>query len=284
MMKRALVIYLEDKPSLMIQFGLLYTSFKYIESKDTDLVVFGTKKALAKAPDDCIKVVSQPISYRMGWQKYHFINSISCLVNERAAFLDDYDLLLRTDVDTFLTPAWNDYFPDFFTVGKGAYVYNNDVKDRIKRIAQSLGLRHQGIHNVGSTHYGYAPLVREVCRLSLSTAKFILDNEYKDGPGQWPGWWAGVTSMYSGEIAVNHLVEKMIVDGQKLDYISSSADSIMKHPHIHCWPSDNMFSKTAFEAGLYNHLSVDDLDITKVKDYCLFIALKARQEMPWLFP
>ncbi|MBW9234312.1 hypothetical protein JQK62_18990, partial [Leptospira santarosai] len=62
-MKRALVVYLEDKPGLMIQFGLLYTSFKYIQSKDTDLVVFGTKKALAKVPADCIKVVCRPISY-----------------------------------------------------------------------------------------------------------------------------------------------------------------------------------------------------------------------------
>jgi hypothetical protein len=43
-----------------------------------------------------------------------------------------------------------------------------------------------------------------------------------------------------------------------------------------------MFSKICYEAGLYDHLSIDDVDCTIVKDYCVYIALKAKQEMPWL--
>jgi hypothetical protein len=281
-MKRALVIYLEDKPSLMLQFGWLYTSLKYIQAKDTDLVVFGTKEALNKVPEDCIKVEYEPISYKDGWKNYHYINSISCLADDRADFLEEYDLLLRTDVDTFLTPAWNNYYPELYAVGQGAYVHDDDVKERIKRIAKALGLRHRGIYNIGATHYGYAPLVREVCRLTVSTAKHILEHEFNDGPGKWPGWWWGVTSMYSSEIAVNHLVDEFVVDGEKLDYFSTSSDSIFNHPHIHCWHTNKMFSKICYEAGLYDHLSIDDLDCTIVKDYCVYIALKAKQEMPQL--
>jgi hypothetical protein len=281
-MKRALVIYLEDKPSLMLQFGWLYTSLNYIQAKDTDLVVFGTKEALNKVPEDCIKVECEPISYKDGWKNYHYINSISCVADDNADFLEEYDLLLRTDADTFLTPAWNHYYPELYTVGRGAYVHDDDVKERIKRVAQSLGLSHREIHNIGATHYGHAPLVREVCRLAVSIAKHILDHEFNDGPGEWPGWWWGVTSMYSSEIAVNHLVEKFIIDGQKLDYFSTSSDSIFNHPHIHCWHTDKMFSKFYYEAGLYDHFSIDDLDCTIVKDYCLYIALKAKEEMPWL--
>ncbi|MFD2443231.1 hypothetical protein ACFSO7_04450 [Bacillus sp. CGMCC 1.16607] len=283
-MKRALVVYLEDKPNLMMQFGWLYTSLKYIQSTDTDIVVFGTSKALKKVPKDCIKIKYKPISYRKQWQKYHYINSISCLADDRSAFLDEYDFLLRTDVDTFLTPAWNDYYPDFYTVGGGGYVHNQDVKRRLKRISHSLGYKHRGIHNVGSTHYGYAPLVRKVCNLAVSTAKYIINNEFSNGHGIWPGWFWGVTSMYSSEIAVNHLVNKVIIDGEKLDYFSTSSDLVMKHPHIHCWHTFDKFSKFDFEAGKYDHISMEELDTTKVNDYCLFIALKAKKELPWLQP
>lgn len=155
-MKRAEVIYLEDKPGLMLQFGCLYTSIKYIQEKDTDLVVFGKKDALVKVPEDCIKIESKPISYKKEWKNYHYINSISCLADNQA------DLLLRTDVDTFLTPARNNYYREFFTVSRGGYAYDDDIKDRLIKVAQSMGRRHQGIHNIGSTHYGYAPLVRNV--------------------------------------------------------------------------------------------------------------------------
>lgn len=281
-MKRAVVVYLEDKRSLMVQFGCLYTSLKYIQADDTDLVVFGTREALSKVPEDCIKIESAPISYNGEWKNYHYINSISCLVGGQASFLDEYDLILRTDADTFLTPSWNDYYPDTFTVGGGQYAYDISVKERLIKIADSLGFRHQGIHNVGSTHYGNASLVREVCQLSLSTAKHLLHHEFKDGPGQFPKWYVGVVSMYSGEIAVNHLVDKVVVDDKKLDYFSDSSNDVLNHPHIHSWHTNEMFSKFRFFDGAYNHFRMGDPDRNIVKYYCLYIALKARQELPWL--
>ncbi|MDQ6598592.1 hypothetical protein E2K98_14130 [Bacillus salipaludis] len=277
-MKRALVVYVEDKPSLLMQFGWLYTSLKYIEADDTDLVVFGTKNALKKIPDDCIKIEQSPISYNKEWQNYHYINSIACVADDSAAFLNQYDLLLRTDVDTFLTPAWKDFFPDYYTVGGGGYVNDSEVSGNLKTIAQKLGYRHQGHHNIGSTHYGWAPLVRNVCIHSLAAAKYIINNEFSNGYGIWPGWYKGVVSMYSNEIAVNHLVDKVIIDGNKLDYFSTSSESTLDHPHIHCWHTAEMFSKFAFELGYYDHIKLEELDQSIVKDYCLFIALKAKQE------
>lgn len=281
-MKRAIVVYLEDKLALMKQFACLYTSIKYVGANDTDLVVFGTKEALVKVPKDCIQIWAPAISYNKVWKNYHYINSINCLIDSHANFLDKYDLILRTDADTFITPAWNNYFPNFFTVGRGRYIGSDDVRDRLMKVSHSLNLKHQGIHNIGSTHYGNASLVREVCRLSVSTAKYLLHHEFKGGEGRFPEWYMGVTSMYSSEIAVNHLVDKFIVDDEKLDYPSTSPDSVSDHPHIHCWHTNEMFSKFRFVDGAYNSLSIDCLDHTIVKDYCLYIALKARQEMPWI--
>lgn len=277
MLKRAIVVFVEDKRPLKLQLQGLYTSYKYISSKDTDLVVFGTKEALEWVPDDCIKVEYNILSEPDVFLNYRFINSISCLVGSQADFLDKYDLILRTDADTFLTPAWDSFYPDLYTVGQGGYANNNEVRENIKRVADYFGLRHQGIHNLGSTHYGNARLVREVSKLALSISEYLLATEFKDTEGAWPGWYSGVTTMYSCEIAVNHLVEKFIVDGTKLDYGSAATDSIATHPHIHCWHTDSMFSKFQFEAGNYDHLSTENLDIDKVHNYCLYMALKSQE-------
>lgn len=281
-MKRGIVLYLEDKRNLMLQFGCLYTSFKYIRTEDTDLIVFGTKQALDKVPDDCIKVECKPASDLPAWFNYHYINSISCLAGDGLDFIDKYDLLLRSDADTFLTPAWNSFYPDLYTVGGGGYVNDEDTKTRLKNISAQFGLRHRGFHNIGSTHYGYAPLVRDVCKLAMKVALHIFTREFTDGEGVWPCWYKGVTTMYASEIAVNDLVEQFRIDRGKLDYYSTSGESVHDHPHIHCWHTDDMFSKFWFWAGKYDKMSMDDLDLDKIRDYCLYMALKSKRDMPWL--
>ena len=281
-MKRAVVVYLECKRSLMMQFACLYTSFKFVNPKDTDLVVFGTKEAHALIPNDCIKVEYNPLSEPKKWLEHRYINSISCFVGEAADFLDSYDYILKSDVDTFLTPSFKSYFPENYCVGKGGYVYTDEVKQRIKHIAKRFNLRHQGIHNIGSTQYGRPQLLKKVCALSVMVANHIMFEEFKDGPGDWPGWYQGVTLMYSGEIAVNHFIENICLDIEKLDYDSTSSNSIFEHPHIHCWHNDNMFSKFKFVEGSYDKLDITNIKLDKIKDYCLYIALKSRRDMPWL--
>lgn len=276
-MRRAVVVFVEDNRNLLLQLGCLYTSLKYIQSKDTDLVVFGTKEALEKVPDDCIKVECEVASDPPEFLSYRFINSISCLVGEHADFLNEYDYILRTDADTFLTPAWNDYYPALYTVGQGGYVNDQNTRDKLKQIAQKFNLRHQGLHNLGSTHYGSASLVREVCKLATEISAHILTEEFPDGEGQWPGWYKGVTTMYAAEIAVNHLVDQVIKDGIKIDFGSSSSNLIHNHPHIHCWHTDSMFSKFQFCADKYDHLDTKDLDKNIIKNYCLHVALMSKQ-------
>jgi len=275
-MRRAVVVFVEDKRRLLLQLGCLYTSLKYIKSRDTDLVVFGTKEALNKIPNDCIKVECDIASDPPEFLQYRFINSISCLTGKQANFLDKYDYILRTDADTFLTPAWNSFYPKFYTVGNGGYVNDEETRSNLKRIASHFKLRHQGLHNLGSTHYGNAKLVREVCKLATPLTAYILTEEFKNKRGKWPGWFKGVSTMYGCEIATNHLVDHINKDS-KLDFGSASSESIHKHPHIHCWHTSNMFSKSQFTAGKYDHLKTDHLNINLIKNYCLFIALKSKQ-------
>lgn len=276
-MKRAIVVFVENKINLFIEFSALYKSYKGINSKDTDLVVFAPRDVLPKIPNDCIKVECEAVSNRPEWQNYHYINSIACLTNPNASFLDNYDLILRSDVDTFLTPAWNNYYPKEYTVGRGAYVHDDETRQKLVSIADKLSLNHRNIFNIGSTHYGYAPLVRHVCKLTMNIATHILKNEFKNGPGEWPGWYREVTSLYATEIAVNHEVDKFIIDGDKLDFFSTSEDLIDNHPHIHCWHTYDKFSKFKFEAGEYNRVDINTLDTRRVCDYCLYTALSSRR-------
>jgi hypothetical protein len=281
-MRRAIVVYLENQRDLMLQFGCLYTSLKHIQAKDTDLVVFGTREALNKVPSDCVKVESPPVSGRPEWKNYKYINSVSCLVGKEADFLNGYDYILRSDVDTFMTPAWNSYYPIAYSVGRGAYINNEEVRRNIRRVAGILGLTHRGIENIGSTHYGPPKVVRDVCRVTLHVALYILNHEFATGSGQWPGWYEGVTLLYSCEIAVNHVVGNVQLDYGKLDIESTSRGLISNHPHIHCWHTDQVFSKFRFAAGAYDHMPIHTLNTNTVRDYCMYIAVKSKKEMPWL--
>jgi hypothetical protein len=273
-MKKAVVVYLEKKRELLLQFGCLYTSFHYIKAKNTDLIVYGPIDALQLIPNDCIKVEYSPAK-----TDYPYLHSISNIVNGNHAFLNQYDYLLRTDVDTFLTPAWNSFCPKGFIVGRGDYIHDETVKSKIINISNILGLTHKGIHNIGTSHYGPPQMIINVCKLSLYVSNYLLSNEFLFHEGKWPGWYRGVTTMYSNEISVNHLLDSLLLEPEKLDFYSTSEESVLDHPHIHCWHTNQPFSKFQFASGEYNDTPLKQLNINIVKDYCMYISLKALQEI-----
>lgn len=276
-MRRGIVVYVEDKADLLLQFGCLYTSYKYINSNDTELVVFGPEEALKKIPSDCIKYKYDPLKVPPEFSNYPFINSLSCLLSDGGNDLNKYDFILRSDVDTFLTPTWNHFYPEEYTVGKGSYVFSDNVRNSIKKVSNRLGLNHCGLHNLGSTHYGNPELVRKVSKLAVSIAEYILVEEFKYTEGSWPEWYRGVTSMYSSEIALNHLIPNVKIAPEQLDYDSTSSSHIHLHPHIHCWHTDSMFSKFQFAQGNYDHLVRNQLNIELVNDYCLYMSLLSKK-------
>lgn len=277
-MKRAIVVYLEKKRDLLLQFGCLYKSFRYIKSKDTDLIVYGSKDALQFISDiDCIKVEYNPPP-----TNYPYLNSIRFLTDEKSSILNRYKFILRTDLDTFLTPSWNSFYPNNFTVGRGHYVQNEFVREKLLNLSHQFGLDHKGMHNIGTSHYGDPELICSVCEVSTVISIYLLTNDFKEYEGLWPGWYKGVITMYSNEIAINHLLEKITINSDLLDYSSSSNHSIKNHPHIHCLHTTKPFSKFHFSSGLYNHVKMDSLNIEKVNDYCMFISLKAVEEFDFM--
>ena len=128
----------------------LRESWLCMASQNTDLVAIGPGNVLAQLPDDLVKIEQRPAADDPIWQGYKYINAIACLNGPGSEQLERYTHLLRTDADTFITPAWHDFRPAAFTFGSGGYA-NEDVPERLRALAERLGLVHRGHANVGST-------------------------------------------------------------------------------------------------------------------------------------
>jgi glycosyltransferase involved in cell wall biosynthesis len=272
--RRAIVCFVDDDRHLIQQTLGLRHSWLYARSPDTDLVVIGPAGVLARLPDDLVKIEQQPAADDPVWRGYRYANAIACLNGDGAEQLDRYTHLLRTDVDTFITPAWNDFHPTGFLVGNGGYSNDDEVRQRLRDIAARYGLVHRGLTNVGSTWYGPTEVVRRVGAFAEMLTKHILTHHFSDHEGEWPGWYRGVASRYAGEIAVNHCAP----DAQRtelLDASSTSQEPLSRYAHIHCLHTDEKFSKHAFMGGRYTLEDTQDLDLQAVRGYCMAMSFRS---------
>ena len=272
--RRAIVCFVEDDQHLIQQALALRHSWLYTRSPDTDLVVMGPADVLARLPDDLVKIEQQPAADDPVWRGYRYANLIACLNGAGAEWLDHYTHILRTDVDTFITPAWNDFHPTSFMVGNGAYSNDDEVRQRIRDIAVRYGLVHRGLTNVGSTWYGPTEAVRRAGAFAEMLTKHILTHYFSEHEGEWPGWYRGVASRYAGEIAVSHCAP----DAQRselLDAFSTSQEPLSRYAHIHCLHTDEKFSKHHFMSGRYTLEDAQDLNLHVVRDYCMAMSFRS---------
>ena len=276
--RRAIVCYVEDQPHLIQQLLSLRLSWLFSQSPDTDLVVFGPDEVLARLPDNLIKIPQRPAADDPVWQGYRYVNAIACLNGPGAEQLDQYSHLLRTDVDAFLTPAWNRFAPTAFTVGNGGYAHNAEVQQRIRALAAEYSLIHRGLTNVGATWYGPTAVVRRVAAFAELLTQHLLTTDFARDPGAWPGWYRGVALRYASEIAINHCAPDAR-RSELLDASSTSTEAIERYAHVHCWHTDQRFSKHALMAGKYTRDDALGLDRTIVRDYCLALSLITLEEL-----
>src|SRR5829696_3126691 len=182
--RRAIVCFVEDQPHLIQQLLALHLSWLNTDSPDTDLVVMGPEAVLARLPEDLVKIAQQPAADDPVWGGHRHINAIACLNGAGAEQLDRYSHLLRTDVDTFLTPAWNAFYPAAFTVGIGAYANTEEVQQRIQALAATYGLGYHGITNVGTSWYGPTAVVRRAAAFTELLSKYLLTEDFREDAGQ----------------------------------------------------------------------------------------------------
>ncbi|OQR89786.1 hypothetical protein THRCLA_09582 [Thraustotheca clavata] len=211
---------------------------------------------------------------------YAYADSVNILAVGNPA-TEGYDWILRTDIDTFLTPAFSTWKPEKFAVGRGAYC-GNGTANRLARISLDLNLTKSTVHNIGSTWYGPANVLKECAKLSISTMFYLHDHEFSDkekspkyGLKGWPTWHYGVLTMYSGHIAINHCTRHIGFEKRtdQLDFASSSQESPFNHAHLHTWQNSKRFSKFVFHDQGYPNEKLESLNLSVVNDYAMYMAL-----------
>jgi hypothetical protein len=275
---RAVVCFVEDNEHLIQQTLALRHSWLYAQCADTDLVAMGPRSALLRIPDDVVKIEQRVVADDPEWFGYRYANSIACMNGAGADQLDSYTHVLRTDVDTFITPAWNNFRPADFVCGVGVYSNDDNVRRNICEIAAQFGLRHRGLTNTGSTWYGPTALIRRVSALTEMILRYILDCRFRVDEGVWPGWYRGVSLLYAAEVAINHLAPHAIKTDQ-LDHYTTAALSVQNYAHLHCWHTDQKFSKHRFMARGYAEEEFFNLNLDVIPDYAMEMSFRSLRDV-----
>jgi hypothetical protein len=283
---RAISVYVEDTPQFHNELLILFECWRTPEiSSTSDLIVFGSLGLLSV---DTISHVFITHGVRHVThtpmhgpeRSYAYLNSLEYRTTEEGmSTLGEYEWLLRTDTDVFLTKRFATWFPthdDHFCVGKGAYCHDKLTRDKLRSLSRTLGLVHAERHNLGATWYARTHHVLSVSKDALRATLAVLDSfrdSSSDQTGTWPSWFRGVATMYGGELALNHWqyqcrdadadVDDVDTGSSRhhrrevslvcadLDFDSTSNDACSAHAHIHCWHKNEVFSKFKFQRREY---------------------------------
>lgn len=223
---------------------------------------------------------------------YHYAHSLSYLAHPSAEFLEQYQLLLKTDCDTFLTPAFTHWLPDgereFYT-GIGGYGRLATTHAHIVHWSKQFGIKHRGYYNLGASWYSSGASIRKTGALALELTMQLQLHAFNNATSlnEWPRWFSGVASMYGQEMAVNHLMPHARPD-IRLDYRTNRQTSrddwrgelltSLDVAHLHCFQEEWFFSKAKFAAGAYRSLyfrnfSVLDPRFWAFEMYCIVLLI-----------
>ena len=277
-------------------------------SMKTDLVVFTPPRGykFAKSigcteekrtsfddPERCVIVQHIPLSERPGvndpllsYKRY--LDSV-LMVAEYKDY-NSYDYLMKSDMDTFVVPAFADWrLPQgkIIATGRGGYGHPN-ANGRLSYIMKTtFGMRDEGRHNIGTTWYGSPAVLVAACQVSVASMRWLDRMEFTEyervhhTTDAWPYWYWPVLTMYGGHIAINQIPQDRVQfqedNVMEMDYGSDAGGELRPSvKHLHCWHTDRFFSKFAFAMGKYDKMDLNEHDNMKTPPaYSAVIALSA---------
>jgi hypothetical protein len=256
-----IVTYVPNKMHLINQFRGLYYSVVHKTDlyKKFDFLVAGPREIRNLIPKEhCVFVEVEDLSlsndfrYRYSNGPYAYVNSFIPFVNlDCIKVILQYEYSLRLDVDTFLCPGITDIkcASNEVIVGNAGYS-SETARVRLPEITKKLGLSDQNTHNIGSTWFCPSPHAIRVGSRTVEYVKYFLENHFSEHEGKWPQWYGGVILLYSGHVAVNSSGLK-ITKNNRLDFYSTSEKLVTDYYTLHCWHTDNFFSKHWYMSNRY---------------------------------
>jgi hypothetical protein len=283
-MTMGVLVYIDHKQEIIDEFSWLYKSmiFSDLFSRAKIIAVCHPEAAAALPQDDRIVVIpSEPYAQRnTDWAGYGYINSVANLC-EPAVIREcrKYDTLLKTDCDTFVTPALTGFTPTGLCFGFGAYAYEEEVRRKLSACSARWGFPHSGLHNVGASVLGPSDFVCNFVEAQLDYCNRLLDEEFRHFQGEWPGWCKNVVTMYAGELALRRTYPQQCSLGllDHLPYASRALGSDVLH--IHAWHTDQYWSKHQYRAGAYDGMALEAIDRRTSGGYCHWLAVAGIEQV-----
>jgi hypothetical protein len=276
-MDLGILVYVDNNSSNIEEFQWLYKSILHtgLFSRSTLIAVCHPEAIRALPKDDHILVLpSEPYADKNSeWNRYRFVNSVANLC-EQSVFdvLAQFKYVLKTDCDTFVTPALVNFRPTGLCFGFGGYAYEESVRRKLSECSVRWGFPHAGLHNVGASLLGPSDMVGNFLTAQMDYCCKLLKEEFSDFQGEWPGWCKNVLTMYAGELALRRTYPQQCSIGllDHFPYASRSLGSDVLH--IHAWHTDQYWSKAQYRAGKYDHIQLDDIDRNTLGGYCHWLA------------
>lgn len=272
----AVATYIDNVPTLITEFGWLYKSWLYSGSwTRSQIVAFHNPSIdLSLLPKDAgvTYIPLVPVTeIDPQWDQYKFINSIWFLTTNESTELFKYKYTLRTDCDCFLTTNFPSLRPRLAAFGSGMFADDASVVIKLAEIARRWGIL-PSFNNVGSTVMAPTEQVLQYSHIQLEFCRRLAVEEFKDGPGTWPGWYSGVLSMYAGQLAAMAYFQNGITLGGLDLHCMAETEMCNTDYHIHAWHTWQYFSKLRWRRGEYKDVDMSKLNRNSIADYCLWIA------------
>ena len=227
-------------------------------------------------------IVDPLVSYK------RYVDSVLMLAEFRD--YDKYDYLLKSDMDTFITPGfanWTLPANKLIATGRGGYDHPNSRLRLSFIMKHTLNLRDEGRSNIGTTWYGSPAVMVAACQLSIASMRWLDRMEFTEyerlhhTTDAWPVWYWPVLTMYGGHIAINQIPKDQVLYQEpgvvEMDYGADAPGELKDSvKHIHCWHSERFFSKFAFANGNYNSMNLTNHSrMDSPASYAAVIALSA---------
>ncbi len=283
-MKKAILVYVDHNSQMVEEFFWLYKSLIHTRSLDGGaLIVVCHPEVVGHLPADSRLVVIPALPHartHAEWAGYPYINSVANLcapdVLDACA---GFELVLKADCDTFVTPAFASFVPSGLCFGFGAYAYEDSVRRKLVECSARWGFPHAGLHNVGASVYGPSEMVRHFLVAQMDYCRRLLAEEFAEHEGQWPGWCKNVLTMYAGELALRQTYPQRCSIGL-LDHFPHATRRLGGDVlHIHAWHIEEYFSKHAFRAGEYDGIDPVTIDRDSLGGYCHWLARAGLDEV-----
>lgn len=316
--KKAIAVYLDNNSKMITEFSWLYKTWILNNlNEEWDLVVYynPTIERDKVSIFAGIKAVPMP-PIRMS-DKYPFLNSHYFCLPPFNQHLRNYEFLMKTDCDVFLTHNLRN-----FDVGQNKFYYGaggwyptdtekqnaqvqwiaNHLIPKIKHFKSEFSgncvLNYKYLTSVGASYMGSSSSVLQVTKLQAELTEELLKNHFgkssfvKDSPGGLlrdnvhqriigPGLHEGIASMIAGEIAVNSIFTAQHVVPYSLDTKCWEYTALSSNVlHIHAWHTTQEWSKHDFFNKKYENWAVPyENRLDNCANYCHWVATTPMSEI-----